>query len=170
MGTVFGNTIVNKIPSRHLRRLYYRCMGAKIGKKSLLFRRVELIKPLGLNMGSSSSVGWFSLLDARGGITIGNNVTVAGYCKLVTAKHDINDPFFKSSTAPIVIEDYAWICTNAMILGGVTIGRGAVVAAGAVVTSNVPPMMVVGGVPAKIIKKRNVEPQFEDDMRWSWLN
>ena len=121
-------------------------------------------------MGEHSSVGWFTLLDARGGITIGNNVTVASYCKLVTAKHNIEDPLFHAVLEPIKIEDYAWICTGATILGGVKIGRGAVVAAGAVVTKDVPPMTVVGGVPAKIISNRKTEPIFIDDMKWVWLN
>ena len=129
-----------------------------------------MIKPVNLKVGKGSSIGWFSLVDARGGITIGDNVTVASYCKMVTAKHDIEDPLFKASESPITIEDYAWICTGATILGGVTVGRGAVVMAGAVVTKDVPPMTVVGGVPAKFVKDRKTEPVFQDDMKWAFMN
>lgn len=167
---LLGNTIINKIPSRTIRRCYYRGLGAHIPKNSITFRRVEILSSSNLRLGERTSVGWFSLLDARGGISIGNSVTVASYCKLITGSHDFNDANFTAHFLPIVIEDYAWICTGAIITSGVTIGRGAVVAAGAVVTKDVPPMTVVGGVPAKIIKKRDVEPMFQDDMKWSFLN
>ena len=166
------NTIINKIPINFVRKFFLKLLGAKLSGNCVIFRRCEMIKPLNLIVGKSSSIGWFTLVDARGGITIGENVTVASYCKLVTAKHDIEDPMFTASEAPIMIEDYAWVCTGATIFlgGGVKIGRGAVVMAGAVVTRDVPPMMVVGGVPAKIVKERKTEPVFQDDMKWVFLN
>ncbi len=164
------NVFINKVPNKEFRKFFLRLLGAKLSRNCVIMRRCEMIKPLGLVMGRSSSIGWFSLVDARGGITIGDNVTVASYCKLITAKHDVEDPMFKSIEEPITIDDYAWVCTGATILGGVTVGRGAVVMAGAVVTKDVPPMTIVGGVPAKIIKKRKTEPVFEDDMKWVFLN
>lgn len=170
MFIVLGNCVVNKIPSRHIRRWYYSILGADLNNESVIFRNVDILSPRKLKIGNGSSVGWHSLIDARGGITIGNNVTVASYSRLVTGSHDINDPLFHAEFKPIVIEDYAWLCTGCTILQGVTIGRGAVVAAGAVVIKDVPPMTVVGGVPAKIIRERKTEPTFEDDMKWSWLH
>lgn len=152
--TLFRNTVINKIPSRHFRRFCDKLMGARFGKGSFLFRRTEILFPKGVNIGDHSTIGWFTLLDARGGIRIGNNVCIASYVKMITGSHDINDPKFKSGFKPVVIEDYAWICTGAMICQGVTIGKGAVVAAGAVVTQDVPSFTVVGGVPAKVIAKR----------------
>ncbi|HPU00025.1 MAG TPA: DapH/DapD/GlmU-related protein, partial [Armatimonadota bacterium] len=73
---------------------------------------------------------------------------------LITAQHDMNDPDFANVLAPIVIEDYVWIGSRATVLPGVRIGRGAVVAAGAVVTRDVAPLTVVGGVPARPIGER----------------
>lgn len=166
---VMGNTIINKIPWNRFRKFYFSLLGAKFAKNSVVFRRVEILGPKRLKIGSSSSIGWFTLMDSRGGVTIGENVTIASYCKLITGKHDIEDSMFCAEFYPIVIEDYAWICTGATILGGVTIGKGAVVCAGAVVTKDVPPMTVVGGVPAKEIRKRNTEPRFQDTMKWSFL-
>ena len=73
---------------------------------------------------------------------------------LITSNHLKDDPYFGVEDKPITIEDYAWVGSRATVLPGVTIGRGAVVAAGAVVTKDVPAYAVVGGVPAKVIGER----------------
>lgn len=151
------NSIVNKIPSRHIRRLYLIILGAKFGQKTFLFRRVEVLKPYSLEIGDFTSVGWFSLLDARGGLKIGNNVNISSYVKIITGSHDVNDKDFKAKFGTVIIEDNVWIGTGAIILQNVRIGRGAVVAAGAVVTRDVEPLSIVGGVPAKLINVRNSE-------------
>lgn len=92
-------------------------------------------------------------IDASESVTIGNNVRIAPYSIILDSDfHDIRDHFSKGKAAPVKIEDDAWIATRAMILKGVTIGKGAVVAAGAVVTKDVPPYSVVAGVPAKVVK------------------
>lgn len=158
--TLFRNVFINKIPSRHFRRLIDKAMGARFGKGSFLFRRTELLFPKGLLVGSYSTVGWFTLLDARGGIKIGDNVTVASYVKVITGSHDINSIEFNASFRPVIIENYAWICTGAIICQNVIIGEGAVVAAGAVVVKNVEPYTVVAGVPAREIGKRNRELKY----------
>ena len=157
--TLFRNVIINKIPSRHFRRFIDRLMGARFGKGSFLFRRTEVLFPKGLWIGNNTSVGWFSLIDARGGIRIGDNVTVASYSKLITGSHDINSPEFEAHFLPIEIGNYAWICTGATICQNVKIGEGAVVAAGAVVVKDVEPYTVVGGVPAKKIGERKKQEQ-----------
>lgn len=155
--TLFRNVFINKIPSRHFRKWIDMEMGARIGKGSYLFRRTEILFPKGLYVGKYSNIGWFTLLDARGGIAIGDNVTIASYVKLITGSHDIDSPDFEAHFIPITVGDYAWICTGATICQGVNIGEGAVVAAGAVVTKDVEPYTVVGGVPAKMIGERNKE-------------
>lgn len=157
---LFGNMIINKVPSRHFRRFFYKLLGAQIGN-SFIFRRAEILFPKGLAMGENSNVGWFTLLDARGGISIGNSVCIASYVKLITGSHDINSPTFDAKFAPIIIEDYVWICTGAIITQGVKIGKGAVVAAGAVVTKDVEPYTIVGGVPAKKIADRTTNLDYK---------
>jgi acetyltransferase-like isoleucine patch superfamily enzyme len=72
-----------------------------------------------------------------------------------TLHHDYNSADFAQIGQPVIIEDYVWLCSRSIILPGVTVGKGAVVAAGAVVTRNVQPYTVVGGVPAKFIATRN---------------
>lgn len=152
--TLFRNVVINKIPSRHFRRFIDKLMGVRIGKGSYLFRRTEILFPKGLWVEKYSNIGWFTLLDARGGIKIGNNVTIASYVKLITGSHDINSADFQAYFHPIIVDDYVWICTGATICQNVHIGEGAVVAAGAVVTKDVEPYTVVGGVPAKKIGER----------------
>lgn len=158
--TLFRNVFINKIPSRHFRKWIDGILGARIGRGSFLFRRTEVLFPKGLYIGEYSNVGWFTLLDARGGINIGDNVTIASYAKLITGSHDINSPSFDAHFLPIRIDNYAWICTGATICQNVHIGEGAVVAAGAVVVNNVEPYTVVAGVPAKVIGKRNSNPSY----------
>jgi acetyltransferase-like isoleucine patch superfamily enzyme len=87
-------------------------------------------------------------------IRLGNNVVINDDCILLTASHDIDSPDWRQTRAPIVIEDQAWIATRAIVLPGVTIGRAAVVGAGAVVTKDVPAFHVVAGNPARTIKER----------------
>lgn len=142
---LFGNVVINKIPSRHIRFGYYKLLGAKIGPNAGFSRRVEISYPRGLSIQGNASVGGFSLLDARGGITIGKNVNISSYTKLITGSHDVDDPKFTADFRPIVVGDYAWISTGAIVLQGVTIGEGAVVAAGAVVTRDIPPYEIWGG-------------------------
>ena len=152
--TLFGNSVWNKIPSRHLRKWFYVLLGAKIGKCSFPCRRVEVLLPLGLKLGDNVAVGWFAELDARGGISIGNDTNISSHVKLITGSHDIENPEFTADFKPIIVGHHCWIGTGAIVLQGVTIGDGAVVAAGAVVTKDIPPYEVWGGIPAKFIKKR----------------
>ena len=95
---------------------------------------------------------------------IGENVSISPGTWLVTGTHDINDPNFAVFFKPIVIGNYVWIGVRATILCGVTIGEGAIVMAGAMVTGDVPPYTVVGGVPAKVVGQRELHnPQYTLD-------
>lgn len=154
-GEFLGNSLINKIPSRKIRKMWLKLYGAKIKKKTVIYRNTEILKINGLKVGERSQVGWHCLLDARGGLEIGNNVVIASYCKLISGTHDINSNDFIGMVKKTIIKDRAWICTSAIILPGIVIGEGAVVAAGAVVTKDVPDFCVVAGNPAQIIKKRN---------------
>lgn len=156
---LFGNVVINKIPSRHIRKWFYQIMGAKIGKKSVICRRADILYPKGLNISNNVAIGWFVDLDARGGITINHDTNISSHTIFITGSHNIDDPKFTASFKPINIGHHCWIGTGAIILQGVSIGDGAVIAAGAVVTKDVPSNEVWGGVPAKFIRKRN--PKFD---------
>lgn len=152
---LFGNVFINKIPSRHIRKWFYQLMGAKIGKNSFPCRRVEVLLPKGLQLADGVAVGWFVELDARGGITVDHDTNISSHVTLITGSHDIDDPNFTADFKPIKIGHHCWIGTGATVLQGVTIGDGAIVAAGAVVTKDIPAYEVWGGVPAKFIRKRS---------------
>lgn len=151
---LFYNAFFNKIPSRRFRRSFCRLLGARIGK-SVIFRNTELLETPKLAIGNDCSIGWHCLLDARGGLRIADNVNISSYVKIISVGHDVRSSSFVGTSGEINIESDVWLATGCTILEGVTIGKGAVVAAGAVVTKDVPPFMIVGGVPAKVIGKRN---------------
>jgi galactoside O-acetyltransferase len=114
---------------------------------------VVVYHPEALSFGDEVDVGEFVVLRASGGLTIGSRVLIAAQAVLTTRSHPEELPRFgRVVDAPIVIEDDVWIGAGAIVLPGVTIGRGAIVAAGAVVTSSVAPMTIVGGVPARPIR------------------
>ena len=92
-------------------------------------------------------------------IRIGDQATISQDSFLCTASHDISSPIMELVTAPIIIKDQTWICARSIILPGVTVQEGAVVAAGSVVTKDVESWTVVGGNPAQPVKKRKLYEQ-----------
>ena len=127
----------------------------QIGKDSNLLRNVNILIPSNIKIGDNCVINSKALLDGRGGkLIIGNNVDIAREVNIWTLEHDPHDDFHKAIGGNVIIEDYVWIASRATILPNVRIGKGAVIASGAVVTKDVPEMSIVGGVPAKIIGKR----------------
>jgi acetyltransferase-like isoleucine patch superfamily enzyme len=107
-----------------------------------------------IEIGNNTVINRFSYLDGRVSLKIGNNVNISHYTLIQTLTHDPQSIDFICQTKSVEIKDYAWIGARALICPGVTIGEGAIVAAGAVVTKDVPPYTIVGGNPAKFIKER----------------
>lgn len=129
----------------------------KVGKNCVIRRGVYIASPNELEVGDGSFIGRASLY-CTGGVRIGKNVNISDGVVVITAKHDINSPEFEATYGPITIGDWSWLATNAIVLGGVNVGEGAVVAAGAVVTKDVPPYSVMGGNPATVIGERKKQP------------
>lgn len=182
---IFLATLTGYIPSHILRLFLYKYFfRVKIGNFSTIHWRARFNLPSGVSIGQNTIIGNDAFLDGRffrswpGGVKssrayffdfvspkirplqIGNNVSIAGEVRIFTMEHDIDDPFFKEISAPVTIEDYVVIGTRVTILPGVKIGKGAVVASGAVVTKDVDPYTVVGGIPAKFIKDRAKELKY----------
>lgn len=126
---------------------------ARVGEGVRLRMPVVVYAPEKLSFGSQVDVGEFVVLRASGGMQIGDRVLIAAHATLTTRGHPILPPRFgRTVDAPIVIEDDVWIGAAAVILPGVTVGHGSIVGAGAVVTRDVPPETVVGGVPSRKIR------------------
>ena len=163
------NHVVNHIPSYRLRHGWYRhALGVQLGRNAGIhmgcyvwfyglrnLRRQHL-----LSIGERTRINRDCCLDARGGLTIGSDVSISLQAMILTAEHPPDDTNFVVETRPVVIEDHVFIGARAIILPGVTIGRGAVVAAGAVVTKDVAPLAIVGGVPARPIGRRDRFPTY----------
>lgn len=177
---VYLCTLTGFIPSHTIRLFLYRYMfGVRVGKDSSIHWRAEFNNPAGVQIGRNTIIGNDAFLDGRykratesgeskaasyikqfvgngdRPLRIGENVSIAGEVRIYTMEHDIDSPDFVETGAPVVIEDYAVIGTRVTILPGITIGKGAVVASGAVVTHDVEPYVVVGGVPANVIRQRS---------------
>src|ERR1035437_9508153 len=150
------NHVVANIPSRCLRMLFYRrIMGFTLGKQTSIFLKCRFDCAKNLAIGSPSVINQGCRLDSRGGLRIGNNVSISEEVCILTADHDPKTSDFRGRPRPVVIEDYVFIGTRAMILPGVTVHRGAIVAAGAVVSRDVQALGIVGGIPARSIGTRN---------------
>lgn len=142
------------IPSRHLRLWLLRFRGAKIGNKVSIFHDVEIRSPKNILIEKNCSIGPGVLLDARGGLHVHQGGTIAKDAIVWTLHHDMNSDDFSTVGGKTEIGEFAWICSRSILLPGIRIGKGAVVASGAVVTKDVPDFAVVGGIPAKIIGMR----------------
>lgn len=151
---VFLNHFLSKFPSSTFRIFCLKKFGSKIENEVRIFSGCEFRKPKELIIKSGTSIGHRAILDARKGLHIGRNVTLATEVMIWTLHHDYNDIHFSGKGAMIIINDFAWIGSRSIILPGVTVGEGAIVAAGAVVTKDVLPYTVVGGIPAKQIALR----------------
>jgi len=141
-------------PSHHFRRLLLRLGGAKIGKGSSLHTNCRFFSVRNLIVGEDTIIGYGCFLDGRDKVIIGSHVDIASEVLIYNSQHDVDSEDFHPTHALVEIKDYVFIGPRAIILPGVSIGRGAVVAAGAVVTKNVPDFAIVGGVPAKVIGER----------------
>jgi acetyltransferase-like isoleucine patch superfamily enzyme len=146
--------LLAQFPCQWFRKVVLRLLGAKIDKSAVLYGGFEIRSPRKLTIGANSCIGHKATLDSRGGLTIGNNVNLSSEVMIWTAQHDYRDPLFGTEFKPVTIGNYAWLGPRCIILPGVTVGEGAVVAAGAVVTKDVEPYSVVGGVPAQKIADR----------------
>lgn len=149
--------LVGCFPSHHVRRFFYRLAGVQIGKGSTIHMGARFFDPSKIKIGEDSIIGEGVLLDGRAKLTIGNHVDIASDVMIYNSEHNVQSENFNSTDEPVTIDDFVFIGPRAIILPGVTIGQGGVVAAGAVVTKNVDPYTIVGGVPAKIIGERKVK-------------
>ena len=143
-----------RIPSIHMRRFVLKQMGMVIDKNVRMYPGCYIRNPKGIRIEKGVSIGPRVLLDGRLGLIIHENAVIACEAIIWTMNHDYNDLHFAAKGSPVEIGRNSWICCRSIILPGITIGEGAVVAAVAVVTKDVPDYAIVGGIPAKVIGQR----------------
>ena len=153
---LFIATLVGYIPSHWFRRVFYRyALRMKIGTGTSIHWQARFFEPSGIQIGNDCVIGNNNFLDGRRGIVMGDRVVTSAEVMILTLHHDIDSPDFRTVGGPVVLGDYVFVGARAIILPNVQIGEGAVIAAGAVVTDDVPPYTVVGGVPARFLRIRN---------------
>ncbi|WP_279304971.1 acyltransferase [Polynucleobacter victoriensis] len=151
--------------------MYKKLLNIPIGKQSIIWAGNKFNDVSSLSIADNVIIGPNNVFLIRGGLKIGNNVNVSGFSFFISQAHDVNDPMGHTSLSEIVIKDDAWVATNSTILPGVTIGKGAVVCAGAVVTKSVDDYAVVAGNPAVKIKERcpRIDYRLNDVSGIKWL-
>jgi putative colanic acid biosynthesis acetyltransferase WcaF len=136
------------------RNFLLRRIGAKIGKNVIIRPSVKITYPWKLTIGDNAWIGDNVDLYTLGEITIGKNAVVSQRSYLCTGSHDHTSVAFDIYSKPIIIEEEAWVASDVFIAPGITIGRGAVIAARSSVFKDMPAGMICIGNPAKPIKKR----------------
>lgn len=146
--------------SEEVLELFSRLIGKPVDKTFALLPPFYTDCGKNINVGKNVFINSGCRFQDQGGITIGDGVLIGHNVVLATLNHDI-DPNKRSTMhpAPITIGKNVWIGSNATIVPGVEIGDGAIIAAGAVVTQNVLPNVIVGGVPAKVLKKIEISQE-----------
>jgi acetyltransferase-like isoleucine patch superfamily enzyme len=153
------NHVVTHIPIHSVRNsVLIHLMRIDLGAAASIHLGLRLYCRGQLSIGSNSVVDRDCTLDGRGGLQIGQNVNISPEVMVLTASHDPDDSeAFAGYDLPVIIEDYVWIATRAVILPGVTIGYGSIVAAGSIVTTDVPCNVIVAGNPARQIRERRTD-------------
>ena len=150
------NAWIGKIPSRTFRQGYLKAYLAGYGKGSSAQMGCRFLNGRKIFLGERTVINWGCVLDGRKFfIRTGKDVSIGPEATILTLGHDPQSPDFADLGGDVIIGDHVWIAYRAVILPGVTIGEGAVVAAGAVVTRDVEPFTIVAGVPAHKIGERN---------------
>ena len=134
-------------------------------ESSSIHWRAEFYAPERIVVGEHVIIGDSAFLDGRSGLTIGDNVNLGSHVSIYTREHDVNSPTFAETGGPVVIGDRAWVSSHSVVLPGITIGEGAVVAAGAIVTKDVPPYTIVGRQPGQAHRHAQPRPHVRAGLR-----
>jgi len=160
-------SLVSAIPCHAFRLWAFRALGAKIGCQASIHLGCSFYQIQSLDVADNTVINQRVVLDARSGLTIGSNVSISEQAMIYTLQHDLDSPDFVVAGGPVVIEDYVFVGPRAIILPGTRLGKGCVVAAGAVVTADVEPYAVVAGVPARKVRLRSRDLSYKLDYRRS---
>lgn len=156
LAAFFYNNCFGHLPSRSLRKLYLSAWLGANGNGTSIQLHCRFLNGRKIHLGPRNIINFGTLLDGRRfRVTTGADVSIGPEASILTLGHDPQSPEFADRGGDVIIGDRVWIGFRAMVLPGVTIGEGAVVAAGAVVTKDVAPYTIVGGNPAREIGTRS---------------
>lgn len=157
------NEFASYLPFNFVRCFFLRLMGMTIGHRVSISRGIKVLFPWNTSIGDDSYINQGVLLDARGhSLTIGKSVNISRNSTIITYTHVYNSRKFEAVARPVYIGSNVWLGVQALILPGCRIEDNAVVGAGAVVTKNVAPNLVVAGNPAKKIKVRRLDDRRDE--------
>jgi maltose O-acetyltransferase len=163
------NGLIGRLPSRCLRSTYLKLYLARFGRGTGVQMGCRFLNGRKVFLGDRNVINFDCLLDGRRySIRTGNDVSIGPEAAILTLGHDTQSPDFADKGGDVVIGDRVWICFRAIILPGVAIGEGAVVAAGAVVSRDVAPYTIVAGSPAKPVGTRTKDLRYNNNFA-PWL-
>lgn len=163
------SAIIGKVPSRTIRTAFLRAYLASLGEETSVQMGCRFLNGRKVYLGSRNVINFGCLFDGRRyRIQTGNDVSIGPEATILTLGHDPQSTEFADKGGDVLIGDHVWIAYRAIILPGITIGEGAVVGAGAVVTKNVEPYTIVAGNPARVIKQRTKDLEYRTLYR-PWL-
>lgn len=162
---IFINRFVVFIPCWYLRRLLLKLFGLKIGNGSRIAIGTIIISPESISIGNRTYINEFCHLDGRGGLEIGNDVSISIYTKIITASHYANSSSFEYYDQKTMIHNNVWIGCGAIVLNGSTLREGSVIGAGSVFKGNTESNKIYVGNPAKLLKDRNLSESYKLDYK-----
>lgn len=154
---VYCNLVVNKIPIAFLRKFLYTLVGLRIGAGSRIGVGTVIIQPWKIRIGKNTVINEFCYLDGRGGLQIGDRVSISIYAKILTASHRVNSSTFERYKGPVVIHNQVWIGMAAVILDGSTLHESCVIGANGAFKGDAVAKGIYIGNPASILRQRTVE-------------
>ncbi len=167
---IFVNYFICNIPFWPIRKIFYKLVGVKIGKKSRILMKTKIIYPWRLVVGDYTIINENCYLDARGKIKIGSNVTIAVFSKLITGYHDIDKENFDYAEDTIIIRDNVAIFANCIVLAGANIKSGVVVSALSLVCrGDYEANGIYAGNPAKYIRRRESTAKYIQNSWQPWF-
>ncbi|MEX0330156.1 MAG: acetyltransferase [Puniceicoccaceae bacterium] len=160
------NEVLGHIPSRTLRRIFLGWYLGSLGNNTNVQMHCRFLHGRNVHLGNRVVVNFGTLLDGRRHeITIGSNVSIGPKATVLTLGHDPASADFSDKGGAVVIKDHAWLAYGSIVLPGTTIGEGAIVAAGTVVSKDVEPYNIMAGNPARCIGQRPNDLHYELDYR-----
>ncbi len=161
---------VGSIPAHWIRMLFYKhVLQMDIADNVVIYSKCRFRKPCGISIGNASVIGDDCWIDGRGGVQIGCDCNLSSEVRIWTAQHEAQSSQFGYEEKPVVIADRVWISSNTVILPGVHVGEGAIIAAGAVVTKDVEAYGIYAGVPARRIGTRNSDLRYHFNGQHEWF-